>query len=283
MKETCLPDLLGIEFETLAESSLRMVRVAVLDTGIDATHPALRGRIARAAEWRRTSGRVASAPLRRNCNNDPCGHGTGVAGVIAAIAPNASIEDSRVLDPDCGGYGEVVLAGLEAAIQGTAEIINVSVAFSKELHWTLASQLLEEAYERGKIVVAAKRNFPLPGDLGMPAELPTAISVDAASFPSPYFIRYLKKSRIEFAARGENVVTARTGGGWTRLTGTSFATPAVSALCALLKGANRDLTLFEIKTILKHHSERYADSAKRRPASRARVVRRNILAKETTT
>ena len=77
------------------------------------------------------------------------------------------------------------------------------------------------------------------------------------------FLRYFRQSRIEFAALGENVRTARAGGGWTRLTGTSFATPVVSALCALLRGANRELTLFEIKSILKHHALRRETSPAR--------------------
>lgn len=249
-------DLLDAPFEALPQASLRRVDVAVLDTGIDATHPALRGRIAAAASWNKSEGGgIVRSRLRRTGDNDPCGHGTGVAGVIAAIAPNARIHDFRVLDADCAGFGDVVLAGLRAAIESRAEVINVSVAFSKDRYWAETSRLLEEAYVRGKTVVAAKRNFPRPGDLGIPAELPTAISVDAATFPSPFSLRYFRQSKIEFAALGDNVRTARAGGGWTRLTGTSFATPVVAALCALLLGANHDLTLFEIKSILKHHAE----------------------------
>jgi subtilisin family serine protease len=249
---------------TLSGLALRRVDVAVLDTGVDAAHPALRGKIAGAASWSKVAdGEIVRSRLRRTANNDPCGHGTGVAGVISAIAPNARIFDYRVLDADCTGFGDVVLAGLRAAIESRAEIINVSVAFAKNRHWAETAKLLEEAYVRGKIVVASKRNFPRPGDLGMPAELPTAISVDAAAFPNPFFLRYFRQSKIEFAALGDNVRTARAGGGWTRLTGTSFAAPVVAGLCALLRGANRDLALFEIKSILKHHALRCAASATR--------------------
>lgn len=246
-------ELLDIPPWELRARTLRPVRVAVLDTGIDATHEALRGRIVRAAAWRKDGeGNIVSTPLSRQENNDPSGHGTGVAGVVAAIAPCAEIEDMRVLDADNGGFGSVVLAGLRAAIQGDAEVINVSVAFEKNRWWNDAARLLEEACLRGKIVVASKRNFPRPGDLGLPAELSTVVGVDIGDFDNPWLLRFFRNAPIEFAASGNAVLTARSGGGWTRLTGTSFATPVVASLCILLRGANRTLSLFEIKSILKH-------------------------------
>lgn len=245
----------------LAGRPLRKVRVAVLDTGIDATHPALRRRVARATAYRLDpGGAIAASPLSPRANNDPSGHGTGVAGVIAALAPNAVLRDYRVLDADSSGFGDVVLRGLADAIASDADLINVSIAIAKDRCWAATSRLLEEAFLRGKIVVAAKRNFPRPGDLGLPAELPTAISVDAASLPSPYLVRHFPRARIAFAARGHAVPAPSPGGGWTRLSGTSFATPAVSALCALYLGASPGLELFELKTLLKHHAR-----SRRRP------------------
>lgn len=247
--------LLAMPLWELADLPLRKVRVAVLDTGIDATHPALRGRIARAAAYLKDdTDTISSAPLPRRANNDPAGHGTGVAAIIAALAPNAVIHDCRVLDADSSGFGSVVLRGLADAIESDADIINVSIAFSKDRWWAETSKLLEDAFARGKIVVASKRNFPRPGDLGLPAELPTAISVDAAAVPSPWLLRQFPRARISFAAQGHAVLTARPGGGWTRLTGTSFATPVVAALCALFLGAAPGLELFELKTLLKHHA-----------------------------
>lgn len=250
-------ELLDLNIEDLPGLDLRPVTVAVLDSGIDATHPALKGRIVKASSLGKDGrGIVATRLLNKKANNDLCGHGTGVAGIVAAIAPNAAMEDVRVLGCDCSGYGDVVLDGLESAIKGKAEIINISIAFAKDRYWARTAKLLEKAYIMGKIVVASKRNIPLPGDLGIPAELPTAISVDAAAFANPFILRYFRKSRIEFAAQGENVKVPRSGGGWTRVTGSSVATPVVAAFCALLRGLNRDIALFEIKSILKHHADR---------------------------
>ena len=259
---TTLRDLLDTPPWELAARPLRRVKVAVLDTGIDGTHETLRGRVFRATGWRKDSDGVPRPErLSPRANNDPAGHGTGVAGVIAAMAPNARIEDDRVLGADAAGFGSVVLAGLRAAVEGDAEVINVSIAIEKNRWWREAAEILEEAYLRGKIVVASKRNFPRPDDLGIPAELSGAVSVDSTGFASPWFLRYFKSSAIEFAANGENVLTAKTGGGWTRLTGTSFATPAVAALCTLLRGADRALALFEIKSILKNWNGRFGTAS----------------------
>lgn len=254
-------DILTIPFCRLAEKNPKPVKVAVLDTGIDARHEALTGRVVRAIGYRRENGESIAVTLNRRANNDPSGHGTGAAAIIATLAPNARLIDYRVLDADNGGYGSTVLHGLRDAIDSDAEIINISVAFTKDRYWDETVKLLEEAYRRNKIVVAAKRNIPRPGDLGLPAELSNAISVDMGDYPDSYTLRFLRNPPIEFSAHGASVLTARTGGGYTRLTGTSFATPTVAAFCALLRGLNRNLKLFEVKTLLKH----YADGGARCP------------------
>ena len=259
-----LPDILSTPLCRLAEKNPKPVKVAVLDTGIDARHEALAGRVVRAVGYRRENGESVAARLSHRANNDPSGHGTGAAAIIALLAPNARLIDYRVLDADNGGYGSTVLQGLRDAIDSDAEIINVSVAFTKDRYWDETARLLEEAYRHNKIVVAAKRNIPRPGDLGLPAELSNAISVDMGDYPDSFTLRYLKGSPIEFSAHGSSVLTARAGGGYTRLTGTSFATPTVAAFCALLRGLNRDLKLFEIKTLLKHYAE--DGRVSRRPA-----------------
>jgi len=258
-------DILTIPLYRLAEKNPRTVKVAVLDTGIDARHESLAGRVVRSVGYRRENGESIVVKLSRKANNDPSGHGTGAAAIIAALAPNARLIDYRVLDAANGGYGSTVLQGLRDAIESDAEIINVSVAFTKDRYWDETVKLLEEAYRRNKIVVAAKRNIPRPGDLGLPAELSNAISVDMGDYPDSFTLRYLRNCEIEFSAHGASVLTARTGGGYTRLTGTSFATPTVAAFCALLRGLNRNLKLFEIKTLLKHYAETWNGCASARP------------------
>lgn len=252
-----LGELMQVPFWELAAKATRPVKVAVLDTGVDATHETLRGKVVRAVDYAADeSGRVTSSRLAAG-NHDISGHGTGVASIVSSLAPNARLIDCRVLTSGRGGQGELVLAGLEEAIEGDAEIVNLSIAFKKDRYWDRTVKLLERAYEKNKIVVASKRNLALPGDLGLPAELANTVSVDNGAFRGPYCFRYVRNSRIEFVADGSNVLTARAGGGYVRMTGTSFATPVVSAFCALLRGMKHDLTVFELKALLKNHADRY--------------------------
>ena len=246
-------DILAIPLPELARQNLQSVKVAVLDTGVDASHEALKGRVVEAYGYTKLSdGSFESLALQKGSNNDPSGHGTGVAAVVAGIAPNSKIADYRVLDADNGGSGALVLRGLEDAVNSDAEIINVSIAFRKDRYWDATVKLLEKAYQSNKIVIASKRNMPLPNDLGLPAELSCCISVDNGNFIHPYSLLYHRGSRIEFSAYGTEVLTAKSGGGYIRMTGTSFATPVVAAFCALLRGIDPQLTLFEVKTFLKH-------------------------------
>jgi len=243
-------------FRRLRRARLQPVQVAVVDSGVDATHPALLGRVA--AAWQVIPGADSPrlARVSRARNNDSFGHGTAVAGIIAAIAPNARLLDIRVLDEHCQGGGQALLAGFGQAMAAGARLINLSLAcvaeYAPQLH-----DLCERAYRRNQIVIAARRNMPL-ADNGFPAEFSSCISVDVMASPSPYAIAFLDPPPIEFAARGENVRVLAAGGGTTHQTGTSFATPAVTGLCALLVGAYPDLKLFELKTLLKHFARRPA-------------------------
>ena len=239
--------------EKLRARRLEPVRVAVVDSGIDATHRDLAGRVDEA--WRIATGKDGVKVVRGRLgrNNDAFGHGTGVAGIIAQIAPNARIIDVRVLDEHNAATGDALLKGFSLAIEREACLINLSLAcraaYAVPLH-----ALCEKAYQHNQIVIAAKRNMPLQDD-GFPARLSSCIGVDVAAFPSPYMLRFLRWPPVEFAARGDRVVTAAAGGGYTSMTGTSFATPTVTGLCALLVGAFPDLRLFEIKTVLKDLAE----------------------------
>lgn len=146
-----------------------------------------------------------------------------------------------------------MLAGIRHAIELGARIINLSLASKAKFRSRLVD-LCEQAYRRNQLVVAAKRNMPLT-DNGWPAEHSSVLGVDAGSFPSPFLLRFQALHAIEFVARGDRVLTTARGGGYTEMTGTSFATPTVAGLTALLLGAHPDLCSFEIKTILRAYAE----------------------------
>jgi subtilisin family serine protease len=242
-----LLDALRFSWDELRARPLKPVRVAVVDSGVDARHPDLRARVVEA--WRvETRGGVRAVPAARGRNQDLFGHGTGVAGIVTRIAPNAEIVDVRVLDRRNEAGGEMLVAGFERALKTGSRIVNLSLACSDRFAGDL-QDLCERAYRHNQVVVAAKRNMPL-FDLGYPAEFSTCISVDLGRFPTCFQLHW-RKPPIEVVAQGEQVMTTAAGGGYAPMTGTSFATPTVSGLCALLLGAFPSLQMFELKALLK--------------------------------
>lgn len=250
-----LTDVLNESLPDLRNIRLKPVSVAVIDTGVDSSHEVLRKCVYGAWEFIDKDGEIVERSLPLRSNNDDAGHGTAVASIIAKIAPNARILDFKVLNANFSGTGKVMMAGLRAAINSDAKIINMSLACLAKYKDELSS-LLEEAYKKHKIVIASKRNVPKVDDLGFPAELSSCISVENHSYDNnPFFIEHIDEQPIEFAAHGENILVAENGGGYYRLTGTSFATPTVSGNVALLLGKFPGLELYEIKSVLKYHSQ----------------------------
>jgi subtilisin len=233
----------------LATGPLAPVDVAVIDSGVDATHPDLAGRIA--AARRVEDGNVTD--LEEHVNNDSFGHGTAVASIITRIAPNARIFDIRVLRPGNKGSGEDLLAGLRLAVRSGYRVINMSLAASAKFLPQLIAAC-ERAYYQDQVVVAARRNMPI-SDEGFPAELASVIGVDNGEL-APMALRYRPRRTIEVEAPGDAVTVAAAGGGYTVLSGTSFSTPVVSGMCALLLGAFPELRPYEIRAVINSYGLR---------------------------
>ncbi len=256
-----LTDILHESIPDLRRSRLRPVDVAVIDSGIDSTHEILRHKVFGAWEYveaqdQQGMAKIQERELPKDGNNASSDHGTAVASIISRIAANARLLDYKTLGPQGTSPGKTMIAGLEAAIAGKAKIINMSIVCENRYRHQI-EDLCELAYQKHKIIVASKRNIPRPGDLGFPAELATCISVDNISYPSnPFLIEHIDMQPIEFAALGENMLVAMNGGGYNRQSGTSFAAPTVTGFIALLLGRYPDLELFEIKSILKYHSQK---------------------------
>jgi subtilisin len=233
--------------------TLDPVDVAVLDSGVDATHPDLSGRIAASYTVESVGGQPQWREVPGPADNDVFGHGTAVAGIIAKIAPNARIFDVRILDIRGHGSADCFLHALHEAVQRNWKVLNLSLALFRRFADN-ARPLCEAAWHQGQILVSAMRNIPRP-DLGLPAEFATSISVDTDAFDDSRAFRFQAGEIIEFAACGENVTVAAKGGGYTVRSGTSLATPVMSGICAVLLGGFPGLLPFEVRTILKSHAQ----------------------------
>jgi subtilisin len=240
--------------ESLLERDLAPVDVAVVDGGVDATHPELIRRVDSAVRIEPHGEIYGAVQSKCPADQDVGGHGTSVAGILARIAPNARIHDIRIFDSHKNSSGLTNIAGFQHAVERGCSIINLSVVCSAN-HSAALRQLCEHAYRRNLVVVAARRNVPKP-DFGYPAEFSSCISVGNGIFSSVYDYSYTGKPPIEFIAFGSGIEAPTVNHGYTRVDGTSFAAPVISGLCALIRGAFPGLTPFEVKAALKAFAPR---------------------------
>ena len=255
---TRMIEALQLDLAELAKRPLQPIEVAVVDSGMDSTHPDLKDHVIeqwlveqpKAPAGGREKPKLSSVPL--GTQNDSYWHGTAVGGLIGGIAPNARLIDIRVLGADNKSTSESMLLGLHHAIERGARVINMSLAASDSSKAELF-ELLERAHYRDQIVIAARRNFPAQGD-GWPAALSACIGVGRDAFDRPSQFRWRQRFPIEVFGRGLDVTVAVPGGAYTSTFGTSFATPAISGLVTLLLGAMPELGPPEVRALLKAHA-----------------------------
>ena len=221
------------------------VRVAVIDSGVDARNPQLRGRVevGRDPLYKASSGRL-----------DCVGHGTAVAGIIAGapvggtevqgLAPGATIVPVKVseksdMDEASSGRDSQTSArafaeGIRWAVrEGRADVINISLVMVAEDPRVEAA--ISEAVEAGVVVVAAAGNDgPKPG-VTYPADFPGVIGVAAVGADGRLADFSQPGRHVDIAAFGAPVTVLSPVAGHTVVEGTSFATPFVAATAALLR------------------------------------------------
>lgn len=223
----------------------RSVSVAIIDSGIDTTHPDLQGKIRESVEAVTEGNKVSFVA---SDGQDAAGHGTACAGIISRIAPEAELYSIKVLGANAAGAGMPFLAGLEYAIKRKFKVVNLSLGTTKPQYVAPLRDLLDRAYMAGCIVVAAANNLPQPS---FPSVFSSSlISVVKGEMQEPYEFSFRYGEVIELVAPGVNVKTTWTGGGYRQLTGNSFACPHIVGIIALLLEDNPNLTPFQIKSAL---------------------------------
>ncbi|MCK2216674.1 S8 family serine peptidase [Actinomadura sp. ATCC 31491] len=223
--------------------------VAVLDTGVDATHPDLAGRVAARRDLTGT-----------DAAGDPHGHGTHVASTVAGakgVAPGAKLLDGRVLDADGYGLSSWIIDGMEwAAVEQHADIVNLSLG-SPEPGGPLTDAVSRLSAAHGTLFVVAAGNDGCDRCVGGPGDAPEALTVGAvdgedrpAGFSSRGPAGPDDAVKPDVTAPGVDITAARTGGGEITMSGTSMAAPHVAGAAALLRQARPGLTAAELKSLL---------------------------------
>jgi type VII secretion-associated serine protease mycosin len=223
--------------------------VAVVDTGVQANHEDLVGTVL--PGWDAVTNRPGAT-------TDPNGHGTHVAGVIAAAAgngkgiagaaPGLRILPVRVLGANGSGSGADVLEGIIWAADHGADVINLSLGGGGEDSTYAAA--IGYAVDKGAVVVAAAGNEALEGNTpSYPGADPGAIAVAATtrSGTRASFSNY--GSYVDLAGPG-SAIYSTIPSGYASWSGTSMATPYVSAAAGLLAARHPDFSPTQIREFL---------------------------------
>jgi subtilisin family serine protease len=221
------------------------VVVAVVDSGVDSDHPAVRGRVSR--RLRVDVDGDAVTVVDDVHANDLVGHGTACAGIIAGIAPAAELVSIRVLGADNRGKGRAVAAAVDWAIGEGIAVVNLSLSSRSEAMFATFHELADRAYFANVLLVCAANNVPGPS---YPSLFAAVLSVAAHDVPDPDVWFYNPLPPVEFGAFGVDVDVPWRDGGRIRATGNSFAAPHLAGQAARLRSRHPGATPFEIKALL---------------------------------
>jgi len=228
------------------------VVVAVVDSGVDGTHPDLAAKLV--PGWNFVN--------NNSITTDILGHGTAVAGTVAAISNNGTgvagvswgskIMPLVVVDPtDFASYSNIAAAIQYAADQGV-RIINVSIGGSSPS--TTLQNAVNYAWNKGSIVFASAMNNSTSTPY-YPAACTNVVSVSAtdATDSLASFSNY--GNWITVAAPGQNILTTTMGGGYGYWYGTSFSSPITAGIGALILSVNPALSASAVVATLEKNAD----------------------------
>lgn len=221
------------------------VKVAIIDSGVDAEHPAVRrvtGGVSVELEPETGKTRLVEGP-----HEDLFGHGTACAGLIRRAAPDCEIYSVRVLGSRLSGRGAVFAAGLQWAIDNGMNVANLSLSSGRPAYFGLFHRLADAAYFSGLNLVCAVNNVPAPS---YPSQFAAVFSVAARRGVDPFEFHYNPRPPVEFGAPGIDLEVPWSKGRTIRATGNSFAAPHIAGLVARLLSKHPGLTPFQVKTVL---------------------------------
>lgn len=213
--------------------------VAIVDTGANLNHPALRGRIHPASyDFLDKDGDPTERPdgLDNDADglvDEALGHGTHVAGLVSLVAPEAQLLILRVLDSDGRGPAYTVAEAIEYAAAMGAQVINMSLGMLSEPY--PVNEALSYADNRGCILVSSAGNWGSSNPREYPASSQKVWAVAASDSldRAADFTSY--SNRVALSAPGTRIRSAYWDGGYAVWSGTSMSTPLVSGAAALVR------------------------------------------------
>ncbi|MEU1575658.1 type VII secretion-associated serine protease mycosin [Streptomyces collinus] len=261
--------------ELWSQSTGKGMRVAVIDTGVDVTNPQLTdavdaksGRNFLPENLKDDDGN----PIERGKENgttDTVGHGTKVAGIIAArpvkgtgfvgLAPDATIIPIQQNDAEGNGDVGTLTAAIRYAVQAGADVINISQDTTKPITSTSDLKLaIDQALNKKVVVVASAGNDGLGGNVKetYPASYEGVLAVAASDRNNERAAFSQSGEFVGVAAPGVDMISTVPKGGHCSDNGTSFSAPYVAGLAALIKAKHPDWTARQVVAQIEQTAER---------------------------
>lgn len=268
------PRLIGAPVSWDMSTGSKSVTVAVVDTGIERTHPDL------AANMLVNNGEIYGNGVDDDGNgyvddyygydfysrdgdpNDEFFHGTHCAGTIGAVgnngvgvtgmAWNVSLLGVRIMGPNGTGSVADLALGIQYAVSRGAKVINLSLGSGQS---DAVENAIVEARLNDVVIVAAAGNEGSNNDVtpfypaGSPSDNVIAVAASDASDTITSWSNY-GATTVDIAAPGDGIYSTSLNGGYATASGTSMATPHIAGIVAVMRSVNPALTYTQIKNIL---------------------------------
>jgi subtilisin len=223
------------------------VRVAIMDTGIDYTHPDLKGVFAGGYNY------VASTADPLDDNN----HGTHCAGILAATgmkqlvgtAPNVSVYAIKVLDSKRNGNLSSIIKGIYWAKKNLIKVVSMSLGSAKDS--VVLHEAVDDATKNGILFVAASGNRYNARLVDYPANYSSVLSVAAVDRNNQH-LSFSNGGKVDISAPGKDILSTIPGGAYLETYGTSQATPHVAGVAAMIFELHPDWTPEQVKNQIKN-------------------------------
>ena len=243
--------------EALKTGRGRGIKVAILDSGVEATNRRLSDlRLEDDVAIVDNGLRLQILPGEAR---DLFGHGTAVCEIIHRLAPEAALGSFRVLGEQLHSRTAIIQEAARLALERGYHILNCSFGCGRREHVLQYKAWIDEAYLKNRHIVSACNNSDFR-QLEWPGHFPTVISVRAVSSPDAETLYREEGNLVEFAAAGEGIEVAWVNNSRKKVTGSSFAAPHATGLLARLLSELPALNTLEAKSVLQKLAQPLASS-----------------------
>lgn len=224
-------------------------RVAIIDSGIDASHAGV-GDVAGGVRIQMgEGGEVVVSDDYADC----AGHGTACAGIIRKKAPDAALYGVRIFDDSLMADGQALIAAIQWCVDNAMDVVNLSLGTADVTFKRSLQAACRKAVEAGVILVAAESN---DGRESYPAVFPEVIGVTGGAIHVRDGFYYRKGQSIECVARGDEQRVCWLNGKYIMTGGNSFAAPHIVGIVARLLKQHPNSSVQKIRLLLREKAIR---------------------------